>query len=125
MNQQPQSNKALKTRADFANQVRYPINHFCPQSIEQATAAKRGLAPEKSGILRKPHDPVSKCFQELLLRAADSADRMYAVSESMLDKNPCLGKSIRTLEPPSNWKNWENYNLYENKAIFFNVRNFK
>ena len=75
--------------------------------------------------MRKPKDPVAKCFKEILIRAAESADRMYAVSESMLDKNPCIGKSIRMLEPPSNWINWENFNLYQNKAVFFNVRNFK
>ena len=68
---------------------------------------------------------MAKCFKEILIRAAESANRMYAVSESMLDKNPCIGKSIRMLEPPSNWINWENFNLYQNKAVFFNVRNFK
>ena len=42
----------------------------------------------------------------------------------MLDKNPCIGKSIRSLEPASNWKNYENFHLYKNKEAFFDVRNF-
>ena len=61
MNQQPQGNNAIFMKAESLN--KYPINHYYPQSIEQATAAKRGLEPDKSGILRKPRDPVAKCYQ--------------------------------------------------------------
>ena len=76
---------------------------------------ERGIQPEKHGMPRRSADPNSEIHKEILTLAAAATDSVFWVDEALLDANAGTDISIKNLEPPSNWKDWEQYDEYDHK----------
>ena len=76
---------------------------------------QRGIHPEEQGVPQRNADRNSAIYKEILTLAAAAADTVFWVDEAKLDPNVGIGLSIKYLEPPSNWKDWEQYDEYDHK----------